>query len=666
MTDSRTPRDTPRLRLVTTLGLFLLMALVAGPARPVHAEDGVERALLEAARRDLPLARRLSAAAKVLAAEALGDSAGTARAALALLPHAPETAGWLLLRASDAGWVPESLRVRCAATIDEGLTREGLTPSTRACLAASGLLVGRRPSGSTATIVAAWPLPDLVRAVLRRELGSVGDVEGAPLLQGDAAAVAAGLNATRPIAALLDQAVSDDPVLMKQGMDALLEAGPASVPLLLHEARQGAAGEPAGREARAARAMLALGFLGDKRATPLLAKALGAPQGWIRVAAATALGDLGDPAGAVALVAHLTNTGDVFRARDQWDYPGTSATNVRQEDWRRVDYFATDVAAADALLRLGVPGAVGWVIHKHLDPSRVNARIRVFQDAHDALRRALRHTDAAPLVAAYNVDSGVAARTRAFLGLAAWWHAHRDETALLTRQLNEDDAGFQKAAGALVSKLLGTDVRSFMITKPALAILGKAATPSLLAALASTTGGSARAELARTLAMVRDPRAVEPLLDLLGDRLAFVRAAGAEALAPYVVGRAAVRAALLRTLRDPSPGPRVSALKALVAAEPSAAVLAAVRAAAPKTKSADWTRAETVVLLVQEGEVHLDAVLSGLGAKDRHVRESWWRLLQLGLELPNHAHNPHPAPETLTTGLTRATALTALAARRSP
>ncbi|MDF1701029.1 MAG: HEAT repeat domain-containing protein, partial [Planctomycetota bacterium] len=378
------------------------------------------------------------------------------------------------------------------------------------------------------------------------------------------------------------------------------------------------------------------------------------------------LGDLGDPAGAVALAAHLTNTGDVFRSRDQWEYPGATATNVPAERWRQVDYFVVDVAAADALLRLGVKNAAAYVIHKQLDPSVKNARIRVYQDATDALRRAFRHTEAAPLVANYNVDQGFAARDAAFLALAGWWHTHRDDDDLLRLALDETDAGFRRALRGLVDKLQGTDVRSFMITKPALEILGTAATPTLIEALQGATRGSARTELSRTLAMVRDPRAIQPLIATLEDRLPFVRAAAAESLGAYVHDHPAALAAVLATLGDRKPGPRVSALKALVAAPPSAETLAAVVGARPEDASSDWQRAETVFRFVQEGETHWPTIEAGLAHKDRHVREAWWRLLRAALDLPPHAHDPHPAlDKPAKRRITRAQVLAALSARRS-
>lgn len=669
MTPRRSTQETPRCAAVTPARPWLPIAVLAltltlAPVGAASAEEGdpLPRALLTAARKDLPLAQRLEAAAVILGTPERTEAGATARAALGLLPDAPETAGWLVLKASDGGWIPDVLRGRLVEALDDALAQEALEPHDRARLVATGVLVGRRPATLAGDLTRLWPPPDLVRAVLRRDL--VGSEAGT--LPKEAVAARDAIEAQREIAALLDEATLDDPERMRRGMDGLLARGAAAIPLLLHEAALGARGTPAGRMPRAVRAIVALGMAGDRRATPVLARGLLSPDGWVRVSAAVALGDLGDPAGAPALAEHLTNTGDIFRNRDQWEYPGRSGTNVPASAWRSMDYYVIDVAAADSLLRLGAKNAAAYIIHKQLDPAAKNGRIRVFQDSVDALRRAFGHTEAAPLVAAYNVDSGLPKREAAFRALASWWHKHRDDPDVLTRDLDETDPGFRRGTRLLADKLLGTDVRNFMITKPALELLGTAATPVVIEALGNATRGSARTELAKTLAMLRDPRAIDPLLGLLEDKLPFVRAAALEALGAYVHDHPRARDAVVKGLSDPKPGPRVSALKGLVAAPPSTTITRAVSAARPKSPSSDWQRAETVFRLVQEGDVHWDAVAAGLGHKDRHVREAWWRLLREALALPPHAHDAHPAPDKpAKRRITRAEALAALEARRT-
>ena len=676
MTHRRSVYETPRRAAVTPLrpslptgilAAFLLGALMLAalmlPA-PASAEEGadeVARALLTAARHDLPLAERLDAAATILGAPDGVDAAGAARAALGLLEEAPETAGWLVLKASDGGWIPDTQRDRLIKAIDAALAGETLQPHDRARLVAAGVLVGRRPADLGDALTRLWPPPDLVRAVLRRDLLGAGDAT-LPTERDDARAL---IDEQREIAALLDEATLDDPTRMRAGLDGLLAKGGAAVPLLLHEATLGAHGRPIGRMPRAVRAIVALGMLGDRRATPVLARGLRSPDGWVRVAAATALGDLGDPAGAPALAEHLTNTGDVFRSRDQWDYPGRSATTVAEGAWSTVDYFVVDVAAADALLRLGAKNAAAFIIHKELDPTAKNARIRVFQDAVDALRRAFAHTEAKPLVAAYNVDSGLPLRDKAFLDLAAWWHLHRDDEDVLALSIDESDAGFRRETRRLVDKLLGKDVRSFMITKPALELLGTAATPVLIEAIDDAERGSARAEIAKTLAMVRDPRAIPALRRLAGDTLPFVRAAAYEALGVYVADHPEALEILLAGLRESKPGPHVSALKGLVAAPVSERVQAAVAAARPDLVSSDWARAETVFHFLQTGAESWPEIEAGLAHEDRHVREAWWRLLHAALDLPEHRHDAYPKIALAKRRLDKAAALAARDARRT-
>ncbi len=649
----------PRLLLQAALALGLGVALLvsAGSATAKEPVD-TDRLLFETARSDLPLAQRLKAAGRVLARRETVDADLAVRAGAALLPDAAEPAAWLILRGSDAGFVGDEMRKRGVAAV-QAAWQSAQAPAERARLAAVGWLLGHRAEPFPAAMTAVWPLPDLVRAVLRREIGHMQGASGAPALAGGAAAVRLVLEESAACAALLDKANRDDPAQMRAGLDGLVDLGSDALPLLLHEAESGAAGAPAGRMPRAARAIVVLGQLHDRRATPVLARCLTSTDGWVRAAAAGALGDLGDPAGAVPLAVGLATLGDLFRARDQWDYPGTSETTVPEADWRRVDYFAVDCAAADALLRLGIPNAAGYLIHDKLDPSKSNSRIRVFQDAVDALRRSMPDLDATQ----YNVDAGLPQRDAAFAALATRWRVLRDT---LTPALDETDANFRKEARALAEKLRGTDVRTFMITKPACALLGRTMTPTLIETLQVATKGSARAELAETLGLVRDPRAIPTLLGLLKDERPFVRARAAEALGVYVDGSEEVRRALLQTLRDPKEGARISALKGLVAAPRSADVLAAVQAARPQRVSKDWAMAETAVLLVQEGPAHWDTVAKGLASEHRYIREAWWRMLRTALDWPAYLHAAKAKPATRhVRRVTKAMVLERLAGRRA-
>jgi HEAT repeat protein len=599
------------------------------------------------ARTDLPLAERLAAASRVIEAEERVDPDDAARAALALLADAEETACWLALRAADAGWIDPDVRERLGAAIRAAL--EGAeTDASRARLTACGALVGLRDDGLPARLTRTWPPPRFVRAVLEREIGRFTETAEAPVtsfVDAGAQSVRAALVRTLAGARLLDQATSDDPETMRGGLDGLVEPARAkeALPLLLHEAWLGARAWPAGRMPRARRAVLALGVIGDRRATPALGACLVSDDGWVRAAAATALGDTGDPAGAVPLVVHLRMLGDPLKSRDQWDWPGETGTTVPEADWRQIDYFNLDCLAADSLLRLGLARAAGYLIVEKLDVSRQPHRIRVFQDAVDALRRAL--PEARDLVTAYNVDAGLAQRDAAFRALARWWHRNRDRTDLLAVRFDESDAGFRRAARELAERLRGMDVRQFMITKPACELLGPAMTPVLLEVLETATAGPARVELAQALALTRDPRAIPALLALTEDRLAFVRAGAAKALGTFAA-HAAVAARLRAMLADPSGGPRVAAMGALVGARPSAALRADVeRHTGHGENSPDYKVAEVVVRLVQEGPSHWPVVRAGLEDERRFSRERWWDLLRRALDLPEWVHEANRAPD---------------------
>jgi len=651
---------TRRLPLLLLTGLALLVAATRTP--PARAEEKPDpgRLLLEAARRDLPLATRLKSVARVLATRGDLDADLAVQAGASLMAEAPGPAGWLMLRGVDAGYLPGDARRAATEAVEAAWSATSAgDAAARAQVAAVGLLLGRRGEGQAELLTDTWPPSDFVHAVLRRELGHLRDSTGALVLEAGAAAVRSALAETQATAALLDQATEDDPEVMRAGLDGLMAQGANAVPLLLHEAEQGALGEPVGRMARAARAILALGQLHDRRATPVLARCLLATDGWVRVSAATALGDLGDPAGAPPLAVHLATAGDLFRVRDQWDYPGTADTTVPESEWATVDYFVVDCAAADSLMRLGAPNAAGYLVEEKLDPSKANSRIRVFQDAVDALRRSLPQLEATR----YNVDAGLPYRDRAFAEMAHRWHALRDK---LPSRIDEDDPGFRKAARELAERLRGTDIRTFMITKPACALLGRCMTPTLIETLAAATKGSACAELAETLGMVRDPRAVPTLLALLKDERPYVRARAAEALGTYVE-REEVLAALLALLQDPKQGPRISALKGLVGARPNPAVLAAVRANRPERVSNDWTLAETVLLLVQEGEQHWAPIEQGLSSQHRYEREEWWRMLRTALDLPAYLHDAKALPDARhVRRVTKEVALARLAERRAP
>jgi hypothetical protein len=111
-----------RIPSITACVFAVLLGGIA-PAGPARAEEGADpaRALLDLVREDLPAPERVRAAGVILAGDALPDAEGVLRGATGLLGDAPETAGWLLLRATDAAWTPP--RLRDAARAPRGARR---------------------------------------------------------------------------------------------------------------------------------------------------------------------------------------------------------------------------------------------------------------------------------------------------------------------------------------------------------------------------------------------------------------------------------------------------------------------------------------------------------------------------------------------------------------
>jgi HEAT repeat protein len=395
-------------------------------------------------------------------------------------------------------------------------------------------------------------------------------------------------------------------------------------------------------------AITALGVIGDRAATEPLMACMESLNGWIRVSAATALSDLGDPAAAIVLARQMAYAGDPFRKFEVWDYPGTTETTVSPEDWSTVDYYVVDAAAADALLQMGSRGAVGWLLKNDLDPKRRNVRIRVLQDALDVLRR---HLPDAP-TADYLPDGGLPQRHAAFEKLEAWWRAHRDDPGLLKATFPETDPGFVNAARGLALKLTQPKVLELMIAKDSAEILGACFTPALIAMLAETKSPAAKVELAQALERVRDPRAVAPLLDLLREKAAFLRAAATRSLQPYAWrGEPRVIDPLVAGLASPDCAVNLAAMQALVAAPPSEQVRQALGAHAEADylrrcgQDANFPLAAAVVRLVQEGADHWPAVKQGLVSPDRVVRRTTWDLLRVALDLYEHLYDPIPPPD---------------------
>lgn len=610
-------------------------------------------ALRRAARGDLELGERLERVQRVLEQSPVIPTAPAVRAGIQLLDGAPEVGGWLVHRGLADGHLPVEDRAWAIQALERRLA-EVTDAAERATLGAIGMRLGHRPDTLPALVTGAWPPSPLTLAVLRADLGSVPLADGSmPAETSDGAAVRALLESQLPALRLLDQAQRDDLETSRAGLDGLLALGAEAVPLLLHEIRQATDAPTPGRRPRATRAALVLGQIGDRRATPALIAAMGAEDGWLRVYAATALGDLGDPAAIVALARQCTLLGDPDRQRDQWEYPGADNTPIAEADWASAEYYAIDTAAADALLRLGVPGAAGWLITNQLDPRKKNHRIRVYQDATDALKRSVVGCP----VDAYNVDAGLPQREAAWHTLLAWWHANRHDPKVMRRRLDASDARFQSAAAGLANVFAGPKVREMMMAKAAIRLLGPYMTTALTASIPTAKNAFHRAELAESLGLVDDPRAVEGLMQLIRDQQVFVRKKALKSLGAYVEAAPDVLDLLLQGLSSTRAGLRVAAMEGLVSAPPSKRVAQAIEAwlaedaarvaaGKPTWRTPDVEIALTVVRLVQEGAEHLPAVVAGLAHEQRAKRRIWWDLVRAALDLPEPLHDPVSDPDT--------------------
>lgn len=643
---------------VTAAALWAAVGTATGEEPPPDPS-----ALLRTAERaSAPSAERLAAADALAASGVLPDPERAFRVATGLVAAGPAAAGRLARAALDAGYVRPDARRTLGAAARAALGAE-TDPSRRTDLAAVAALVGERePLGGAA---GATPF---ALEVARRD---------APELSiGDALPAADAWAAHARVAALLDAATEDDPAVAGPALAALVAAVPDAMPLLLSTAAPPAAPTttPPGRVARRVRAVVALGAAGRHEAVPVLVRCLAdTDDGWVRAAAATALGDLRDPRAIAPLCQVLFYLGDRHRPHDGWEYPGASNTDVPWEAWADVPYFAVDSAAAGALLRLGVRGAAEWLIEERLDPRTGRWRVRVTQDAIDALREAF---PAAP--AGYEPDAGYPQRQAAVDALRAWWRTG----PALAAPVDEASAGVREALDALANSVggPGVGVMFLQINKRAAVLVGPPMTPSILRVLATSRRKVQRAELALVLGGVRDRRAVAPLLELTRDPVPAVRANAAEALAAYAdpahpgllanaseVPADAIVARLLALLDDAEPGPRASAVKALAAVRPAPEVVAALDAHAPSRRPendfGDYRLAEEVARLVHAG-AGLAGVVARLDDPDLFRRRFVWELLHVALRLDPRAFDPSVDPAAPGRKPADAAAIAAALARR--
>ena len=640
----------------------LFLGVATAGARGEDAPPDPTALLRTAERASAPVAERLAAADALAGGGGIADPERAFRVATSLVAHGPAAAGRLARAALDAGFVrPEARRTLAAAA--RGARAAETDPGRLVDLAAVATLAGDREA-----LGGAAPATPFALEVARRD---------APELTiGDALPTAAAWTDHARIAALLDQATEDDPSVAGPALDGLLAAGGAAMPLLLATASSPApaAKTPPGVVPRRVRAIVALGAAGDRRAVPVLVGCLvDTDDGWVRAAAATALGDLGDPRAIAPLCRVLFYLGDRHRPHDGWEYPGASNVDVPWEAWADVPYFAIDSAAATSLLRLGVRAAAEWLIEERLDPRTGRWRIRVTQDAVDAIRAAF--PDAPK---GYEPDAGYPQRQAAVDALRAWWRTGPRLPAPIDEASPEVRAALDELADSVGGP--GVGVMFLMINKKAAMLVGPPMTPSILKVLATSRRKVQRAELAVVLGGVRDRRAIAPLLDLTRDAVPAVRANAAEALAVYAdpahpgllanptdVTSDAVVARLLELLDDPEPGPRASAVKALVTVRPSAAVVAALDAHAPARRPendfGDYRLAEEVARMVHAGTGGAE-VIARLDDADLFRRRFVWELLHVALRLDPRSFDPSVDPTAPGRKAPDAAAITAALARR--
>jgi HEAT repeat protein len=647
-----------RIACATLRFAFVALAAAGGPlAARADAPPDTASDLRKAASSVLPAEERLALARRISSAESVPDAEAAFRVAAAVFKDDPATATALARLGREAGFLGRSERLRLEEQIVKAAGGGGPPDAaTIERVVAMGVTLGAQVEVTAELASKPGPVRDALAwaGVPAASLPRIGEPASAE--------VAAALTQTVSYLGWLERANADEPKEARAGMDLLLASRGAAVPLLNSVAAPGQKPTPPGLLGRRARAIAVLGMAGDRRATPVLSACLSDDQpGWVRVAAAYALGDLGDPAALPALTRALFYLGDRHRPRDSWDFPGEGETDVPADKWPDVEYYAIDVGIADALLRLGVKNAAGWLIRERLDPRKGRWRVRVPQDATDAIRRSF---EAAP--ASYNPDAGLPERMAAWEELVAWWA----KGPTPRRVLDEADPATRAATGEIVGRAIGKSVMELQIAKNALELLGPAATPSLLAALPDSKRVQ-RLEIAVTLGLVRDPRAVEPLLALSKDEAPNVRAATAKALAAYVEGAEGVRepvlARLVVLLDDAEEGPRAAALSSLVAAPPRDDVRKAVEARSsathPENAFDDWRRAESIVLLVQSG-AGLEAVLAALEDPVLLRRRALWDLLRAALRLPADAFDPGRDPAKGAPRLDPARAREALERRR--
>lgn len=259
-------------------------------------------------------------------------------------------------------------------------------------------------------------------------------------------------------------------------------------------------------------ALMALGQLKDRRATPALIAALGDASPDIRGSAAAALGELRDPAAVAPLMAALKDAAPEVREQ-------AACALGELRDARSVEPLIAAVADADADVREQAIVALGQLRDRRATPVLVSAlkdqMPEVRRQAASALGE-MRDPASAPALAGVLTDMDAAVRE----GVVEALGELRDPAAVpgLIAALKDTSPDVQEEAAQALGQ-----------------IRDRRAVEPLIAALASSSP-DVRAQAAQALGELRDPRATDALMNAMKDSSPDVRKAAAFGLS-QVVGR---------------------------------------------------------------------------------------------------------------------------------
>ncbi|GAB4449831.1 MAG: hypothetical protein OHK0015_55130 [Chloroflexi bacterium OHK40] len=436
------------------------------------------------------------------------------------------------------------------------------TAVRRECALLLGRLKAPLVSRSLASLLASDPVAD-VRAAAATALGTCGDPSAtAPLIavlldnharvRAAAAAALGTIGDTTALGPLIDTLTHDMLPVAGATARALARFGDPALQPLIALLRADTA--------TAARAALALGYLGDPRALPALTDLLDEASEPLAPALHDALRALGDPA-LSALV---------------------SALSAPSKAMRR--------GAAEALGAIGDQRATPHLIHSLSDADEAVANaatvalVALGPDVAEPLAQLLVRGDPvasrrAALVLGRLGERGMGQLDRAIHHQRAMVRAAG--AAGIAQAAATGDAGLRRRAAALLSVALydvDAGVRSEAVR--GLGLLGdERAIPQLITALGARDDEVARMAV-ESLGQLGDARAVGPLAGALHHRSPVVRAAAARALEELLRGTARSQSEvltrplvpLLITLEDPDSAVRMAALGALeaLAASPAA------------------------------------------------------------------------------------------------